>query len=243
MLKLEREDQTSTVTLKFREREKVFHPLFLQALAIALAIHFAFFVFFHIAPFSLISSFTFPPVAVESSLPHHHALTISTGYLEIEQDILSPPLSAVMPLDWIALPTNEFLMPSIEYDVDKMQPLEAADWPLMYAPLPLSLDEPVIHLTISGELAQRKLLSQDPILEERRPFTTKPQYLFIDYHVQIDEQTGKVFWIEQFRSSGIKHVDKKIEQLVKRLEFEVDGTFKDTIGNLHFSILVEENDG
>ena len=48
MLKLERGQQSSTLNLTFREREPIFRPLFLQALALALAIHLAFFIFFHI---------------------------------------------------------------------------------------------------------------------------------------------------------------------------------------------------
>jgi hypothetical protein len=244
MLKLEREQQTSTFTLKFRERETMFHPLFLQALAIALAFHLSFFIFFHIAPFSLISSFTFPPVAVESPASTNQTLVVSTARWETDHDRLSPPLSTLPPLDWIDIPSSDILFSHVNYDIDRMRHLEAPDWPLLHEPLPVQLEEPRIHLTISGDLAQRPLLSHDPLLDERSPLTNNkpPLYAYIDYRVQIDEHTGKIFWTEQLRSSGIAHVDKSIERLINRLEFETDDTLEATIGNLHFAIKLEATD-
>jgi hypothetical protein len=241
MLKLEREQQTSTLTLKFRERETIFRPLFLQSLALAMAIHLTFFIFFHVAPFSLISSFTFPPVAVESPSSTNHALTVSTTLWEADRDVLSPPLSAIPSLDWVTIPSSDILFSPVHYDIDRLKHLESFDWPLLQEPLPVQLEEPWVNLTISGELAQRHLLSKAPLLDERKPLTNQPPlYAYIDYRVQIDEHTGKIFWVEQLRSSGMASVDKSIETLVKRLEFEADGTLEATIGNLHFSVRLEE---
>lgn len=243
MLKLEREQQTSALTLKFRERETVFRPLFLQSLAIAIAFHLSFFIFFHIAPFSLISSFTFPPVAVESPTSTHQTLTVSTARWDTDHDVLSPPLSALPPLDWVAIPSSDILFSPANYDIERMKHLESLDWPLLNEPLPIQLEEPRINLTVSGELAQRPLLSHDPLLEERSPLTLQPPlYAYIDYRVQIDEHTGKIFWTEQLRSSGIAHVDRSIEMLIYRLEFEADGKLEATIGNLHFAVRLEATD-
>ena len=162
MLQLEREEQTSTLTLKFRERESIFRPLFLQALAIALALHLSFFIFFHIAPFSLISSFTFPPIAVESPTSTNQMLTVSTTHWDTDRDVLSPPLSVLPSLDWVVIPFSDILFSATNYDIDKMKHFESADWPLLNEPLPIILEEPLIKLTVSGELAQRALLLSRP---------------------------------------------------------------------------------
>src|SRR5436309_1962698 len=83
--KLEKTSQLSGLTLCMREREHFFEPRFLKALAIALILHGGALFLFHVSPFDFSSTFTFPPIHVQSDSTIQGVSTLVDFNIEEDQ--------------------------------------------------------------------------------------------------------------------------------------------------------------
>lgn len=241
MLKLEKSSQLSGVAIRIRERERFLEPRLLKALALALFLHLGGLALFHVTPFSLTSSFLFPPVRVQSDQPDQSISAIATQSLQGTDDEMSPPpVSLIPPLEFAYSPFESPMSPSFSFNPNAFDDVEKNVWPTWESPNSLHLEEPRIRLTVSGNLAERPLLKKNPLLEEMQPLAKNSSPAYISYRVQMDEETGELFWFELLESSGIREVDQLTEKILSTLRFAPDSTFKSIDGYLHFVVLIPD---
>jgi hypothetical protein len=236
MLKLEKTSDLPGLTIRMREREHFFEPRLLKALAIALILHSGALLFFHVTPFHFSSTFTFPPIQVQSDSPIQG---VSTWVSQDIQDplLLSPPLALLPPLDWIPFHQESILTPALSFDPDAFKSLEEHLWPKWQEPLSLPLNEPRIRLAISGDLAHVPLITLDPLLTEKQSIYSSKDPVYVTYQVQVDEKTGEIFWYERTQSSAIATIDQLTEKILLNLRFASQEAKAFMTGALHFAIL------
>lgn len=239
MLKLEKTSSSSGITLRLRERERFFDSQLIKALAIALFLHVSAFTIFQAIPFKISSTFLFPPVHVHSESALQGTISaIVTASIQEDEDFLVPPLHLIPPIEWSPPTIESPLTPVAALNLQAFQPLEEHLWPIWQQPLPLDLDEPLIQLTVSGDLAKRTLIATDPLLSQRRRLALPPEEaLYVEYQVQMDEKTGELFWYERTQTSGQAKIDEITESIVRNLKFESNHSWEDITGTLHFAVL------
>ena len=239
MLKLERTSNPSGLILRLREKETFWEPRLVKALLFAFALHLGVFLLFHVSPFKLASTFTFSPVQVQSeqSLQGISAL-VSSGTYDLEDELPLPPFYfRPPPLDWISFSTKPSITPSALLNPDALRHIEERTWPIWHEPLSLNLEEPLVRLAISGDLAERHLIDTDPLLSKMQPITSLPAaYAHVTYEVQMDERTGKLFWYERTQSSGDSAIDRLTEKILLNIHFDPSGTREFVTGTLNFIV-------
>lgn len=240
MLKLEKTSQHSGITVRLRERDRFFDSLLLKALAFALIFHVGGFLLFQITPFSFNSSFTFPPVQVQSDQQVQSISVIASGDPDENDALPPPPLAMVPPLETASLFPPSTLTPSLSLNPHVFQPVEEHIWPLWQTALSLDLNEPRIQLKISGELAEHRLLATDPLMNETIPITVKSSPVYVRYHVRMNEQNGELFWIEKIEASGKAPIDRLTRQIALNLRFEPADSLDALEGMLNFVVLIPD---
>ncbi len=239
MLKLEKLSNALGLTLRLRERENFFNPQLLKALAIALFLHLGGLLLFHVSPFQFSSSFVFPPIQVQSDHALSHAISTKITLNAPEQEEFPfPPLRLLPPaIDWIHMPLESSLEPSLALNLNTLQYREENVWPIWHSPLSIPLEEPLIQLTIAGDLAEYPLQSSDPKLNQmHRLSEDSPLYHEVIFQVQLDGRKGEIFWYERVHSSGNKKMDRLAEQMLLSLRFASPKTKEFVSGKLHFAI-------
>lgn len=238
MLKLEKAPNSSGLAIRMRERERLFEPRLLKALAIALILHCGALLLFQVTPFHLSSTFTFPPVKVQADAPIQSvsALVISS----IEEEVLMPPPLRLLPtLDWISLNQESTLVPSVVFNPHALESLEERIWPKWEEePLALKLEEPRIQLTIAGDLAELPLVTTDPLLNEMIPIALSGSPISVAYQVQLDEKTGEIFWYERIESSAMTTIDQLTEKILLNLRFTPPDNHEPVTGILIFVVSI-----
>ncbi len=238
MLKLEKTSDLSNLTIRMRERERFFEPRLLKALAIALILHSGALLLFHVTPFSFTSTFTFPPIQVQSDPPIKGVSALVSHYNE-EDEFLPPPPPLISALDWISFSQESTLLPSVAFNPHALQSLEEQNWPKCQEPLSLKLEEPRIQLAISGDLAQLPLLTTDPLLNQMQPISSPASSAYVTYQVQLDGKTGEIFWYERTKSSAVSVTDQLTEKILLNLRFSLPETYETVMGTLNFVVLPE----
>ena len=239
MLKLERTSNPSGLILRLREKETFWEPRLVKALLFALVLHLGILLLFHVSPFKLASTFTFPPIQVQSeqSLQGISALVSSEPY-DQEEELPPPPFYfRPPPLDWISFSTKPSITSSALLNPDALRHIEERVWPILHEPLSLPLEEPLIRLAISGDLAERPLIDTDPLLSEMKLISSlTSSYVHVAYEVQMDERTGRLFWYERTQSSGDSAIDRLTEKILLNIRFDPSGPREFITGTLHFII-------
>lgn len=254
MLKLEKGSRLSGLMMRMRERERFFEPRLLKALMIALIFHIGGFLLFHVSPFSLPSSFVFPPIEVQSESIQPRVSALASTTPEENEEFSPPPLTLIPIMDWISLPKESALLPTLAFNFEVLQPLEQRVWPKWHEPLSIPLEEPHIQLVISGDLAKHTLVEMDPLLNEMQPqinsrdpptleseSNQSPKERFVTYQVLMDEKTGELFWYERVESSGVVALDRLTEKILLNLHFVPAYSTELVTGALNFVILNETN--
>lgn len=236
MLKLEKSSHLNDVTVRIRERDRFFDSLLLKALAIALFFHLSALILFQVTPFSLTSTYLFPPAKVQSKSPSRTLSAIATPTPDDLADFMPPSMSLIPSLEMADLPQDFSLAPLRALDPDAFQPMEEELWPIWEAPLKLHLEEARIRLAISGDLSQHPLIASDPLLNQKQPFNAASVPVYVTYSVQIDDETGEVFWFERLQSSGNRDIDQETEKIVLNLRFKPDPSFEHVKGILDFVV-------
>ena len=241
MLKLERTSNPSGLILRLREKETFWEPRLVKALLFALVLHLVVLLLFHVSPFKLASTFTFPPIQVQSeqSLQGISAL-VSSGPFDQDEEIPPPPFYfRHPPLDWISFSTNPSITPAASLNPDALLHIEERAWPIWHEPLTLLLEEPLVRLAIAGDLAERLLIDTDPLLSKMQPISTLPaSYARAAYEVQMDERTGKLFWYERTQSSGDSAIDRLTEKILLNIRFDPGVPREFVTGTLNFVVAV-----
>lgn len=243
MLKLEKTSHhLSTLTIRMREKDRFFEPQLLKALAIAFFLHILSLILFHITPFYLSSTFTFPPIQVQSTLPTEGVSAIVSHYIE-EEEPLPPPLIFAPELNWISFSHESILSPAISLDLDTFQSLEEHRWPKWNEPASPLLEEPYIQLTISGDLALLPLIEKDPLLDQTRPIEPSESITYVTYQVQLDDKTGELFWYERIESSSLMEMNQLTESILLHLRFASPKSEEIVKGTLNFAVRLVASKG
>ncbi|MBA2369076.1 MAG: hypothetical protein H0V82_08655 [Candidatus Protochlamydia sp.] len=234
MLKLEKSGRSAHINITFREKEKIFNPLFFKAFFCAILLHLTAFSLFHVQPFALSSNYIYPPVRVNSE---HEPLLMAPSLLigEVENDLfpIPPKMAGLPPSNLLALsPLFEQvldldLIPFPSFDV-----LEQRYWPLPPSP---PVEKAAIRLFISGELADHPIVNkelQKIILLDNG--TTEP--LYVSYQVKAEEKTGTIFWHQRLNSSGSDETDTLTEKIMLESKFQTPFIAPLLTGWVHFVV-------
>lgn len=223
MLRVEK-SKNCQINVCFRKRESCFNPLFLKALGLALAIHLSGFIFFRIHPFKSDSNFIFPPIQVVSQ-PKLESSLVAIEHPSTEN--LSFPIAMFTPAPFMMPNPPDFSAPALE--TSSLENVPSISIPIEKTYYP-------IQIHVSGHLANRKLVEGTPDLSPRRTFQSESQQYHLTYRVQVDPETGVVFWIDKLLSSNLKAVDKQVERILHQLRFETNANLDGTQGQIDFFV-------
>lgn len=237
MLKLEK-SRDSGIAIRLRPKERFFEPTLIKAFALALLLHLGGLALFHIAPFSMSSSFLFPPIQVQSQVNRAISAITYHSNEHAENSFILPPLPLIPSLDLETSAPLSFLASSHPFNPEAYRELEETVWPLWEEPFSIPLQGPKMMVTIGGDLALYPLIKKDPILEELHPIR-EPLHR-ISYRVKMDKETGELFWFERDHSSGVKEIDRLTENILSHFVFATEGPFDTIDGSLHF-VLFSDN--
>lgn len=242
MLKLEKSTQFSGVSVRMRERDRFFEKRLLKALAYALLFHIGALFLFHVTPFSFNSSFVFPPVTVNSELPSSTSVAIATIDQSPADTELQPSLfSLIPPLEMDIASKETLFSPSWALNPNAFDAFEQRIWSTWDSPPTAPWEEPRIQLAISGELARHTLVVTDPLLGEKQSIFKPAIPAYVTYRVQMDEESGELFWFEMLQSSGFKEIDQMTEKILTNLRFAVDNSLESVVGTLNFVVLSDHH--
>lgn len=238
MLKLEKTGRSSQISVRLREQESFLNSFLVKAFLIALSIHAAFFLIFHIQPFFLESQFLYPPVHVQTDRTNSSSLAVlEEEPIDDPHAIPPPPLTAFF--DDLVLTMDPHLTSPWSDAEHWTQPFAELENRLMVYQAP-ALSTPMsyspIRVFISGDLAERALLKYDLRIDKTKAFRADlPEPLFATYRVQVDDESGMIFWYEIQRSTGNPEMDALAEELLSRFRFRV-GHFgsQPTSGSIDF---------
>jgi hypothetical protein len=224
MLKLEKMAKTLEISMTFKPRERLFDPLFLKALAIAILLHTLAGFLVHIRHNLFIDSpSVFPPAVVDTDPSLSHAGVIA--HLEADDLSLYPiprPKETPLPLPTMPLashlPKPEILQKGrtssrqLFTRLSDHSPLFEQQW----LTGPEFTRTSCIHL--SGALQNKKLLYNglDKLDLTTLNSMTAPFTQAI-YEVRLDTRSGTLFW---FKPLGTSRVSKECESILKRIQFE-----------------------
>lgn len=238
MLKLEKLRRSDPVAIRLREKEKLFTRAFTIALAIALAFHLSLFVVFKIQPFNSGSSFLFPPVQVESALPNSSHTTLQVYNHQDKEDF------ELFLQDHPVFPKQQEDLFRVQLEHSRPLTIPASFRVLEERFIPIR-SSPMMGKTqqfqffISGPLAGRQLISKAdlPSLPINGKKLSQAEAF---YQVQIDPETGTLFWYEIIQATGRKEIDALFEQFLKTLRFSAEPLLEHLKGEVHFIMMVDD---
>jgi len=237
MLRLEKGRRSDPVAIRLRQKDRLFTRTFTVALAIAVTFHLSLFVLFKIQPFNMGSSYRFPPVSVESALPNTSHIALEINKNQDDEDV------------WLLLRDNP-VMP--KQDAELFRDKESRDALALPSSF-IALEERYIgvpstataestrrlQLFVSGPLSARELLSRVP--ESIIPTNGKKlTSLEARYQVQIDPETGSLFWYDKSVSTGQMEIDVQLEKILSTLRFSTEPLLEHLTGEIHFIMMVDE---
>lgn len=232
MLKLKRISREQQIHVFIRDPERQFSHTFLMALGIAVGIHLTALLVFHVIPFRL--SFDgplLPPVHVESDLAAPMEV-LDSGvlantdrdlaplryYLEPKKSMPSlpkpPQSSLVRQVEYIkesSIATNPFL--GLESDL--LQPdFEVFD--------KTAVNLQPFDLFLTGTISGAKLID-DGLRDKFLPNINQLEKQYrATYAVQVESQTGHIFWFEPKQTTAIEVLDKLAEKILLDMKFIKD---------------------
>jgi len=242
MLKLEKTSNAAGLALRMRERERFFEPRVVKALAIALGLHIGGLTLFHAAPFDFSSSYLFPPIQVQMD-SFGPGVSVSLSPLSEEELFLPPPIASIPTMEWIRFPMESSLSIALNMDIKAFDEIESRIWPKWPEPLQMAMamQEPRIKMEISGDLARHPLISTEPAPQEMLPLAQVAAEEYVAYLVQLDPQTGELFWYERTASSVVSSVNLLTDKILLNLRFSSMEESSIIKGELHFRVAIPEN--
>lgn len=219
MLKLEKIGYRE-IHVGIRDKARVFNPVFLKALGIALALHLGAFILFQVPPFITTSDSILPPAFVESDihsgLGDHSTLARIEKEGMVQRDLYEPALSQ---LELPAIPAF-YGQTSVERS---QSPLFHGDEDWESHSLASS---ELIRIQISGALAEVPLLN-DGVREELISFlsaqdgkTLGERLIFM---VQVELMSGSIFWHLPAQASSDPVLTSCAEKILREMRFQSNG--------------------
>ncbi|MCE5316327.1 MAG: hypothetical protein LLG04_03060 [Parachlamydia sp.] len=207
MLKLEKISKKLDITL--RQRDRIFTRPLLQAFAIALALHLSALILFPIALTRFSGSHqVHPPVSVAALLPTLSDVTTEIAEAEIPPRYLTAPKSRMPALPTPAPTSLQLAMPSLQPSKNELDFLNDFLDPQPHFAQPLTI-------RISGPLA----LCNRVTPKAQKP-STIPKNGRVVFLVQLENRSGKIFWIERKEAHADESINQLAEKLIQELLFE-----------------------
>lgn len=252
MLKLERVSHDNQISVGLRDKKQLFTRSLVTALSIAVGLHLLLLVLFNVSPIKIRwGNSSFLPVMVEAdvSSPNDSLVLASINHnLQPRTNLLEPkPSLPAFPASPTFLPSRQ--MEFISEKVHTANPFSQIEKAIYQPTFPPSRQQSVskpIQLVISGPLATKTIL-KNPVDQVVLPALTssvkqnardKMDHLRVIYSVQVDEQTGRIFWTEQKQKTDIPQLDLLAESILKNLQFVSTPASVATSGEieLHFNV-------
>lgn len=225
MLKLEKIGYRE-IHVGIRDKERVFNPIFLKALGIALVLHLGAFILFQIPPFITTSDSILPPAFVESDIHFGSGDHSTLAHIEnegmVQRDLYEPAFSQ---LELPAIPAFH-RQKSVEWSqsahIHADEESEDRRGSFMEKGRSLASMEP-IRIQISGALAEIPLLD-DGIREELISFLSaqgsKTLGERLIYMVQVELMSGCVFWHLPAQAASVPALSSCAEQILRDMRFQ-----------------------
>jgi len=230
MLKLEKVRHNHTIAIRLHERERFFDKSFLRALSIATILHLSAFLSCKISSAQFNETYiVIPPAVVDIDIDPSPSDTRipSMTQIEVEKGILpryvlepEPPLpkqlsssttSCVKDINWQEKePLSQNLFSQLE--IVPYQPESIA--------LSINKQYVPITLSLSGSLAEYNIID-DGIGKLKTPRSSQKPLtkVFVTYQVQMDHQTGRIFWHDKAEKTTTQQSDQLAETVLKKLRF------------------------
>ncbi len=222
MLKIEKINlHSSDITLEFRKKEIFFNQIFVKALSLAFALHFAAFLIFHIGPFKLVNNGLLPPSFVETDVlePEAQVATNIQGKRKISRIPFAPTISTPK-------------VPSISHlkgmqHLENIENLSALDNPflkverdlrnnLFFSKDDIKQDKPPLQMVLSGKIANKKIEDLNNLLP---PFN---EFFYAIYNVNIENRTGRIFYVDTEQNLLNDTLNNIMVEFLKGIRFEKD---------------------
>ena len=141
-------------------------------------------------------------------------------------------------MDWVRFPMVSSLAPALNLDIKTFDEVESRVWPKWSEPIQeaMAVQEPRLKMEISGDLAQHRLISIVPALQEMLPLAQVAGEEYVVYRVQLDSQTGELFWYERIESSRVPSDNFLTEKILLNLRFSPLKESSIVKGELHFRV-------
>lgn len=239
MLKLEK-FSPNEIHIRIRDKDQIFNPPLLKALGLALGIHLLALLLFHVSPFKIgFFENARPPAQVEADLTHDlqnldHAILadpenegrLARAIFERQELIPGLPALEIPRLGKVEFGSEKVGSGNPFYQIEKtvFQPELGPRWVSGLAP-PVAV-----------------FLSKNLILEEMpeilRPEIGGPLEERVIYQVQVNSQTGKVFWFEIVEKTTRPELNLYAQKLLLDLHFHAEPQTFITSGEVevHFNL-------
>ena len=236
MLKVEKDRQAS---LCFYARERLFTKTFIQAFGLALGFHLFGILLFHIKPIQLAeSSWVFPPALVDADLQNEGNESTS-AFARSEQEKLrgiSFPKPSQPTFPQISVQNrSEKMEESIQMPSSSLfSQIERIEEPIELLPLYKHLR---LQIKTSGLLADFEFQEDKvKLVTEKLKQLKLPGSFLLKYNVQLDNQTGRIFWIAADHDALDPLLESLGYELVKNLQFTPKQTGFATTGTIELSV-------
>lgn len=232
------------ISLRFYVKERLFTKTFLQALAIAVGFHLVGLIFFHISPLQHHDSlWVFPPAFVESEV-QKNVLSGTIARLEKEKVSwrgISFPKPSFPSYPNLAIPKEPFKLnqqttlplapPTLFAQIEKKAELTIESFALQR-------NNP-LQLKTSGPLAQHELLEHHlKEAEEGLKKTTLSGTFLLQYSIQMDSRSGRVFWFATEHQPLHPLLEQVGESILQSLRFAQSDKGFATTGNIEILIFL-----
>jgi len=253
MLKLEKKSWSRPVSVRMRDSGRMLSPLFFRALALALGFHLLGFAIFQVKPISIGHiDIIFPPVQVNIELA-----SMQEGGVSAQLEGKGVPANLILepkqPTPDIPMVSRLRMMRDIAYPkmaTSSVNPFKSLENSVhlfgslhLSPPIPESATPIVIR--ISGELAQRKVLSEGREVEKflgRKLQDKKIIQFLATYDVKVENRTGKIFWYKEKETSKKKKHREYAEKVLNGIRFERDIQGFVTCGQVEILFTVSEGE-
>ncbi len=214
MLKIEKISRNQQITIGFKKKNSFFNKALLEACFLAVILHLAGFLIFHIGPFKIMNSQILPPALVETDI-FEEASTIAK--IDPEKRLSRFPFAPTLKgPEFPAMPDlnlTDFMVLSQEINfLDN--PFLNMENDLQHAHFfsKKNKNKP-IKVVLSGDLANKKYEGDLSCLDSFKK-------IYGLYKVKVENKTGRIFWIEPMTAFLDEKQNEAIKKFLKEIRFE-----------------------
>lgn len=227
MLKLEKIGRTQEIKIGFKKKSNFFNKNLLQALAIAVVMHFSCFLIFHIGPFKIMQTQILPPAEVETDI-FEEASTIAKIETEniVSRFSFAPKIKGPEFPKMVDLNLTDFAALSEECNFLDNPFLNLENDIQMKLYFSKEKKDQDLKVVLSGDLANRKYeVDLSPLQSLKKVYAT--------YSIKVENKTGRIFWIDPNVDLDEK-LNEKIKNILKEIRFETSDHGFLTSGGIEF---------